>query len=246
MDKSEYQRMYNLESNFWWYKVLHELVDFTIRKNKPVDDIRVFDAGCGTGRMMEICQKYGRISGIDFSPEAVRFAKQRGLPNIEIGDLNDYTFEKDNYDGVICLDVLYHTGIRDDLAVVEKFHQTLKKGGILIINLPAFDYLKRSHDVVVHTKKRYRKKSFVNELKKIGFTIESSSYRLPHLYFIILISKLFRGNRKVNESESDLKELPSWLNALLIFFGRLENWWLKQGFSIPVGSSLFIIAKKTS
>jgi len=36
-----------------------------------------------------------------------------------------------------------------------------------------------------------------------------------------------------------------WLNKLLYNFGRLENWWLKLGFSIPVGSSLFIVARKT-
>lgn len=245
MDKSEYVRMYHLESNFWWYKVLHELVDFTIRKNKKEGGIRILDAGCGTGRMMEICQKYGTITGIDYSADAVSFAKKRGLNNVEIGDLNDYSFEKDTYDAVICLDVLYHTGIRNDLEVVEKFYQSLKKDGILIINLPAFDYLKRPHDIVVHTKKRYRKKAFVNELKETGFSIISSSYRMPHLYFIILISKLFRKERNLKEAESDLKELPVWLNTILLNFGRMENWWLGRGFSIPMGSSLFIVAKKT-
>ena len=244
MDKSEYLRMYTLESNFWWYKVLHELVDFTIRKNKKEGGIRILDAGCGTGRMMEICQKYGTITGIDYSADAVSFAKKRGLNNVEIGDLNNYQFENDTYDAVVCLDVLYHSAIQNDLAVVEKFYYTLKDEGILIINLPAFEYLKRSHDIVVHTKKRYRKKAFENDLKESGFSIVSSSYRMPHLYFIILISKLFRKGRNLKEVESDLKELPRWLNAILLNFGRLENWWIEQGFSIPMGSSLFIVAKK--
>lgn len=244
MDKSEYLRMYTLESNFWWYKVLHELVDFTVRKNKPPGDISMLDAGCGTGRMMEILQKYGIISGIDFSADAVSFAGKRDLKNVEIGDLNDWQFKNESYDAVICLDVLYHTGIRNDLAVVEKFYHSLKKDGILIINLPAFQYLIRPHDVVVHTKKRYRKKPFVHDLKEIGFSIVSSGYRMPHLYFIILLSKFFHKNSKSNESASDLKELPVWLNTLLLKFGRLENWWLKQGFSFPVGSSLFVVAKK--
>lgn len=244
MDKSEYVRMYHLESNFWWYKVLHELVDSTISKHKPDGEIRILDAGCGTGRMMEICQKYGTITGIDYSADAVNYAKKRGLDNIEIGDLNDYQFENDSYDMVVCLDVLYHSAIRNDLKVVEKLFHTLKEDGLLIINLPAFEYLKRSHDIVVHTKKRYRKKAFENELKEIGFSIESSSYRMPHLYFIILISKLLIGKSNSKKSESDLKELPVWLNTILLYFGRAENWWIGKRFTIPVGSSLFIIAKK--
>jgi len=244
MDKSEYQRMYTLESNFWWYKVLHELVDFTIRKNKGSESLKMFDAGCGTGRMIEIVGKYGTISGIDYSPDAIGFAKKRGLKNIEIGDLNNYDAGKDIYDVIVCLDVLYHTGIQNDLAVVEKLRQALKKDGLLILNLPAFDYLKRPHDEVVHTKRRYRKNIFVTALKKIGFSEIRSSYRMPHLYFIILISKLLRGKSNTKESESDLKELPGWLNTLLYKFGRIENWWLKQGFGFPVGSSLFVVAKK--
>lgn len=244
MEKSEYTRMYNLESNFWWYKILHELVDFTVGRNKQKGDVRILDAGCGTGRMMEILQKHGLVYGVDYSEDAVFFAKRRGLDNIDIGNLNDYYFENDSYNTVVCLDVLYHCDINDDLAVIRKLYNALQTDGILIINLPAFEYLKRPHDMVVHTKKRYRKKALVNDLREIGFSIVSASYRMPLLYFIILISKLFRGKNDAKKSESDLKELPVWLNTILLFLGRAENSVLKRGFCIPLGSSLFIVAKK--
>ena len=244
MDKNEYLKMYNLETNFWWYKVLHALVDSSIRKHKPSEPIRIFDAGCGTGRMMEICQKYGTVSGIDYSTDAVYFAKKRNLQNIELGDLNNYYFDNNRYDVVVSLDVLCHSAIENDLAVIEKFYHTLSHDGLLIINLPAFEYLKRGHDIAVHTKRRYRKRAFESELNKIGFTILQSSYRMPLLYFIILTSKLFGKTSKTQEAESDLKELPPWLNVCLFHFGRLENWFLKHGFSFPVGSSIFVIAQK--
>lgn len=76
MEKSEYLRMYKLESNFWWYKVLNELVDSTIGCYKPEGPINILDAGCGTGRMMEINQKYGTVTGIDYSEDAVTYAKK--------------------------------------------------------------------------------------------------------------------------------------------------------------------------
>jgi len=78
----------------------------------------------------------------------------------------------------------------------------------------------------------------------MGFTIINSSYRMPHLYFIILISKLFQRNSSSNESESDLQELPVWLNTMLLYLGRIENWWLSKKIGIPVGSSLYVVAKK--
>jgi 2-polyprenyl-3-methyl-5-hydroxy-6-metoxy-1,4-benzoquinol methylase len=244
MEKNEYTRMYNLESNFWWYRTLHELVDYTVGKNKHEGNIKILDAGCGTGRMMEILQKYGLVLGIDNSEEAVGYVKKRGLNNIVWGNLNDYCFENESYDTITCLDVLYHSDVENDSAIVKKFYDALKKDGILILNLPAFECLRRPHDITVHTKKRYRKREFVNELKESGFSVKSSSYRMPHLFFIILMTKLFSGKQQPEKSESDLKELPSWMNSILLYLGRIENGLLKRGFSIPVGSSLFVIAQK--
>lgn len=244
MEKSEYLRMYTLESDFWWYKVLHELVDSTIGRYKPEGPISILDAGCGTGRMLEINQKYGTVTGIDYSEDAVTYAKKRGLDNIFIGDLNNYPFEKNTYEVVVCLDVLYHSAIENDLAVVDRLRESLKNDGILIINVPAFDFLKRSHDQVVHTKKRYRRKVFVDELKAAGFSVLRSGYRMPHLFFIILLSKLISKEKVHAESESDLKEIPSWLNKLLFKCGRFENWCIRRGIVFPLGSSLFIVAKK--
>lgn len=244
MEKSEYTRMYALETSFWWYRVLHELVEDCIKKNKPEGLLHILDAGCGTGRMMEICQKYGKVEGIDYSEDAVQYARKRGLENVKLGDLNDVLLEPDTYDLIVSLDVLYHAAIKDDKAILDKFHNGLKHGGLLIINLPAFEYLKRSHDVVVHTKKRYRKKAFERELKEAGFSILTSSYRMPMLYFIILVSKLFHQKPQSQESESDLKALPVWLNQMLLTMGRFENWLIKHGIASPVGSSLFVVAKK--
>lgn len=244
MEKDEYTRMYTLETSFWWYRVLHELVEAIIQKQKQKDEIHILDAGCGTGRMMEICQKYGHVEGIDNSTYAVDYARKRGLEYVELGDLNEVQLKPNSYDIIVSLDVLYHAAIKDDRAILEKFYASLKEGGLLIINLPAFEYLKRSHDIVVHTKKRYRKKAFEKELQEAGFKSIHSSYRMPHLYFIILITKLFQPKPRVQASGSDLKEIPRWLNKLLLNMGRVENRLICHGIRMPVGSSLFVVAKK--
>jgi SAM-dependent methyltransferase len=244
MEKSEYYSMYELETSYWWYRVLHELVEFFVKKERKKKELLILDAGCGTGRMMEICSKYGNVTGIDFSTDAVALTKRRGIENVSIGDLNDYPLEKESFDIIICLDVLYHSGIHDDLAVAGKFLHGLKQDGILILNLPAFECLRRSHDEVVHTKKRYKKKSFVRDLENRGFSVLRATYRMPALFFIIIISKLITGKNRKKESESDLKEMPRWMNWLLLKLGKIENWWLKTGLTLPAGSSLFIVATK--
>jgi len=50
MEKSEYQHMYELESSYWWYKTLHNIVEKVIVKQKyEKSKTKILDAGCGTG-----------------------------------------------------------------------------------------------------------------------------------------------------------------------------------------------------
>ncbi len=245
MNRLEYINMYQQETSYWWYRTLHQLVKEYVLKNTKNRSDKIFDAGCGTGRILEILNEFGNSSGIDYSEEAISFARQRGLRNIEHGDLNTYSFEPNSLDVIISLDVLYHKGIQDDLKVVGKFHEALKPGGILILNLPAFESLRRSHDVVVHTRKRYHKSEFVNELNQLGFSIEKASYRLPYIYAVIRLEKILARKKNKNKG-SDLQTLPSWLNGLLYAIGTIENKTLIAGLNLPVGSSLFIVAKKQS
>lgn len=244
MNKSEYESIFRLENNFWWYKVLHCLVEDCVLEVGLNKNQNILDAGCGTGRMLEIIQYFGITTGIDYSPEAIRLAKTRGLQNLIQGDLNDYEFEEKCFDIIISLDVLYHAAIISDTNVLSKFYNSLKPGGVLILNLPAFEYLRRSHDIAVHTKRRYRKKELIKILESIGFKIIKASYRLPHLYLIILLSKFIDKLKSKKSSESDLKKIPDWINNLLFKLGSFENFLIKKRLYIPVGSSVFIVATK--
>ena len=242
MEKNEYKKMYNFENDYWWYKGLHELIIKNINKYSGNNNISIFDAGCGTGRMMELLNKFGEVSGIDYSKDAVRFSQKRGLKNVKVSDLNNWN-TTESYDVIICLDVLYHSGIKDDIEIIRKFYSALNNNGILILNNPAFNILRRNHDYVVHTKRRYLKSNTVKKIKGIGFEIEIATYRLPYLFLIILIKKLL-NNFFTNNAESDLVSLPDWFNEVLLTINRFENRLILCGINMPFGSSLFIIAKK--
>jgi 2-polyprenyl-3-methyl-5-hydroxy-6-metoxy-1,4-benzoquinol methylase len=151
--------MFKQENEYWWYRGLHKLVEYFIkelRKSKPA--ITLFDAGCGTGRMLEIAKRYATVSGVDFSEDAVAFCRERNLENVTRGDLNTWECQPELYDIVCSLDVLYHKNIINQQDVIDKFANALKPGGMLILNLPAFQCIYRNHDRAVHTARRYVKK----------------------------------------------------------------------------------------
>ncbi|MGD2087516.1 MAG: class I SAM-dependent methyltransferase [Candidatus Aminicenantes bacterium] len=247
MKKNEYHKMFEFENDYWWYRGLHELTRHYVvrfKHKKSNEELKILDAGCGTGRMMELLEGYGIVEGIDHWEEAIFLCKKRGLKNIQKGDLNTWEPPAEVYDVIISNDVIYISTIADDMAVVEKFHRALKKNGILILNLPAFKVLQRKHDIAVFGVRRYRKKMTLRQLKEIGFVPVHASYRLPPLFFIMLVQKYVVDRLSKGEVESDLKELPYFINSFLLWMHRLENKIITAGIPLPFGSSLFLVCRK--
>jgi SAM-dependent methyltransferase len=247
MKKNEYHKMFEYENRYWWYRGLHELTRRCVVKFKQAksnEELRILDAGCGTGRMMELLEGYGIVEGIDHWQEAISLCKKRGLKNVQKGDLNTWDPPADTYDVIISNDVIYISTIKDDMAVVGKFHRGLKQDGILILNLPAFKVLERKHDIAVFGVRRYRKKRMLEQLREIGFVPVRASYRLPSLFFVILLQKYVVDRLSKGDEESDLRELPSFINSFLLWMNRLENKIITAGIPLPFGSSIFFVCKK--
>lgn len=244
--------MFVFESDYWWYRGLHELVEYYVNKvrkqkqqNHEENPIRIFDAGCGTGRLMELLSKHGTVTGIDYAEEAVTFCRQRGIPNVSVADLNQWRPEPGAYHIVVSNDVLCNSGVEDDAAVIEKFNEALVPGGHLILNLPAFKCLCRKHDIAVFGKRRYRKKKTTAMLKEMGFDVVAANYRLPALFLVIILQKyLIESFQKDTEATSDLKTIPKGINKLLLFLNRIENRIIRMGIPQFFGSSLFLVCRK--
>ncbi len=238
--------MFKLESVHWWYRGLHDLMERVVRRLSSGKRLKILDAGCGTGRMMEVLSKYGDVTGIDRSPDAIGFCSRRGLTNLKTEDLNTWDPPRSEYDMIVSNDVLSDASIESEIDIVQKFSTALKTKGYLVMNLPAFDSLKRGHDQAVSTKRRFRKRNIIPALDRAGFRILKSGYRLPLLFvFIFLRKKVSVFRTKKEAAVSDLFfPLPSLLNEFLFSLHRFENLLFVSGVSFFPGSSLFLICQK--
>ena len=236
--------MYELESAHWWFRSLHELVIGYLDKNHK-KNFCILDAGCGTGRLMFQMKSLGDITGFDFRNTALSYCRKRGLKNAKLVDLNIWNAIENQFDYVISLDVVSDQGIKDDTLILKKFHKTLKPGGKLLLHVPAFPILKRSHDKAATIRKRYLRNEIEVIAKEVGFTPIQVQYRLSFALPLFLISKLLESiitSRK--GSTSDMFALPSFANGLLLKLSRWENAVLKHGISLPWGTSIFSILQK--
>lgn len=250
MNEREYHVMFRVEDSHWWYVALHELVMRVVaREAASRDPLAILDVGCGTGRLCQLMQSFGQVSGCDVAGQALVFCRQRGI-EVFPADLNDVDLGEARYDVITAIDVLYHRAIRDDIPIFASLFRALKPGGVLILNLVAFELLRSTHDLAVHTRERYTRGPLLARLASAGFSVEIASYRLALLFPVIALVRLgkrwrHRGRIPAEAVPSDLRLPPPLLNRLLLGLVRLENRLIGR-YPLPVGTSLFAVARKPS
>lgn len=247
LNEREYDILYRVEEQHWWYVALHELVvRFVAREAAGRGPLAILDAGCGTGRLGQLLQPFGRVVGCDLSPRALDYSRRRGL-DVFAADLNTAELGEGRYDVVTAIDVLYHRAVADDLPVLQRLERALKPGGVLILNLVAHEFLRSPHDLAVHTRKRYTRGGFLPLLAQAGLATEKASYRLGFLFLPIagyrLARRLLQAGADPSRVASDVHLPPAAVNLLLLGLARAENRRIERG-TLPLGTSLFVVARK--
>jgi SAM-dependent methyltransferase len=244
MEKQEYQIMYETENKHWWYLGIQNLIKNQIQKYfKYKTNLSILDAGCGTGGNLLLLSKYGKACGLDISPLAIKYCKQRGLINIKKGSILKLPYKKNRFYLIVCMSVLYHKKVISDKKALLEFKKVLKKKGFLFGLVPALNFLESDHDKRVHTARRYTKKEITELLESTGFKIKKNTY--SHFFvlpLIILKRKIFKSISLYSDRSSDLFIPPKFLNNFLFFILKIENIIL-EAFNLPIGNSIFFVAQ---
>lgn len=237
--------MFNIEDDYWWYVGLRQLVRSYMEAIDKKNHLRVLDAGCGTGGMSTVLKAYSPYA-IDYSQEAIFYCKSRKIENIARASVCCMPFKNSLFDVVISLDVLYHMNVTDDVDTLKEINRVIDKKGVLLLHLPAYNFLRSRHDEAVHTKRRYTVKELKQKVEVAGFEIETITYRNIFLFPIAvtrrILEKLFLSNEK--QTESELKPLSPFVNNIFTRILLFENKLIKSGISFPFGLSIYCVARK--
>ncbi len=247
MQSSEYEDMYKSEDKLWWYVGLRDVIEFYTKKNlgNP-HDMKILDAGCGTGKNMEFLKSKGyQVEGIDVSEEALDFCRKRGLANVKLGSVDKIPYKDCTFDAVLCMDVL---GLLDKNAqkrAVSELVRVIKPGGLVILNSAALEMLRSQHDDVCNLKTRFSAKDIRQLFLPSKIELVKLSYRVfllfPFIATIKIVKQLLKRVTKKSVTDQNLPISP--LNWLLQKTQLLENRILR-GINFPWGSSIFVVARK--
>lgn len=249
MQTAEYDRMFALEDRYWWFVGRRRLALRLLKKalgvapppltpasSGPV----VLDLGCGTGVIASELAQWSHPVGLDMSPQALAYCRQRGVEDLVLANGEALPIRSDSVDAVLALDIFEH--IQDDRAAFAEAFRVLRPGGVLVLSVPAFRWLWGPHDVALMHHRRYTRPEVRSCLQEAGFQVGRLSYSVFFLFPIVVLiralEKLRRGPAKAN-----LPQVPEWMNAMLIDLQDVEARWI-ESIALPWGSSVIAVARK--
>ncbi|HEX2521142.1 MAG TPA: class I SAM-dependent methyltransferase [Terriglobia bacterium] len=248
MQLDEYRKMYALEENFWWYRGMLRITKQILQRHfQPGGDIRILDAGCGTGKMLVELEGYAlkHPVGFDFSAEAVKFLKLRGVANVLQASTTDIPFKSESFDLVTSFDVLCQLPGEGDRRALQEFHRVLKPGGMIYVRLPANPWLFATHDRCSLTVRRYDRSDLVAKVEQAGFRILKASYANFFLFPVFAFKRLVLERFGIFSDSSDLRPVPAVLNRILEIPLTIESRFLAfSSVRFPCGVSLVCFAQK--
>jgi SAM-dependent methyltransferase len=243
MNHEEYEVMYQVEDHHWWYQGMQHITCRLLdREVGRTGQLRILDAGCGTGAVLKYLQPYGQTSGFDFAAEALRFSKQRGHGQLSQASVMQLPYADRIFDLITSFDVICEIGVEESQALRE-FARVLKPNGDLLLRLPAYHWMRGQHDVAVHVRHRFTAGELRSKLTAAGLTPVRISYANTFLFPIAALKRLSERVFPPKQSGSDLTLNPGPLNKIFQALLSAEAP-LITGPGLPFGLTVIAFARK--
>ena len=242
MDPALYDQHARLEDTHWWFLGRRRLVLAELARFAGANVGRILDIGCGTGGMLPHYAAFGTACGLDPSEEAQAACQKRGVPFVR-GSGTQLPFADGSIDVITALDVVEH--VPDDRGLLRELRRVLRPGGLLLLTVPAYQFLWSQHDVFNHHQRRYRRSRLEALVRSSGYEIAKLSYYNTTLFPAAMLRK---ATMRVNKNSaapaaSHLDEVRAPLNTLLRWVMTAEQPLIER-FDMPFGASIICAARR--
>ena len=239
MDLKEERLLGDNIASHWYYvskgKVLQKLL-------RGIQADVMVDVGAGSGifsRLLlasKICKhaicidtNYESEKTETFSYGQIHYARQINIAECDL---------------ILMMDVLEH--VDDDAALLHQFVKQLRYGGLIVITVPAFQFLWSGHDDFLEHRRRYTLRDLEHLVNKEGLEIINGRYFYGLLFPIVAVIRLC--NRlalrvRNQQASSALKTYPMFLNAILIRLHDIERY-LIMPINRAFGLTVVCLARK--
>ncbi|HEX2273118.1 MAG TPA: glycosyltransferase [Acidimicrobiales bacterium] len=236
-DDDAIDRMAASEAGHWWYVAKRRLVADSLRSLGCSG--RCLDVGCGGGATLAEMEGSMSAFGADVSELALSHAHSRWVERLVKADGGLLPFADGAFDAVLALDVIEHTS-RPEL-ILQECRRVLAPGGVLVVTVPAFQWMWSYADHVLGHYRRYTRDQLACEMESAGYVLLRTSYFHS---WLLPVAWLFRKARALlgrTESADDFM-VAGPVNTFLSKVCDLERRLLARR-DLPFGLSVLGLAR---
>ncbi len=239
-------KLYNFEKKHFWFHHRKKIILSYLKKFVPNRNVSILEIGAGTGNIAGeiISSGYKNYSVGELHVSGLEYAKTYGCSKLYQFDVYSSPF-KNHFDVICMFDVLEH--LTEDEKVLKTLNDMLKPGGLVILTLPAFNFLWCNIDAVSGHKKRYIREDIKSLSSKTKFSILKNKYFFSNIFPFLILRSLInkKASKKTIEDSTGLKISP-FFNTLMKLFCFHEYVFFRNISTIPGGSIIAVLKKDKS
>jgi SAM-dependent methyltransferase len=240
----DYEFLFDIEEHFWWFVAMRRITDTILARQLQGARLTILDAGCGTGFNLLHFEKAGHAAyGFDYAREAVSAVQRREFRKVVRASITDIPYSADTFDLAYSFEVIDE--VSDSDRAIRELFRVLKPGGRLLLRLPAFDWLRSSHDTDIGTLHRYTLAEMEKKLRLAGFRVQRATYANCLLFPVVGLRRLLK-HAGIGVG-TDTKPLPAglrWLDPVFRTVLGFEAGWIGSNLKLPFGLSAICYAEK--
>ena len=243
IDPFLYDGIIGIEEKHFWMVARNKLVLRVFDKYVNREDA-IVEIGAGTANVTRYLKEngYDNISIGDVHLKALEYGGKYGVKRRYQFDIVKAPFSE-HFDVVGMFDVLEHTD--DDFAVAKSVYKMLKKGGKIILTVPAHMWLWSREDAIPSHRRRYEVDQLKDLFERSGFKVLEVSAFFISILPLLYLRRLINKDNGVVKDE-DLKNRFRVNPVLNFILGKILTLEVKllSNISLKYGGSILLVGEK--
>ncbi|HEV3225956.1 MAG TPA: class I SAM-dependent methyltransferase [Acidimicrobiales bacterium] len=245
-DAAYFETMARHARTHWWYEGRRALVHEALA-SATIPPGLVLDVGCGTGDNLDMLSAAtGRAAlGTDLSTDALQHARRGPAGGVRtVIALAEALPVADEVCGLVTsMDVVEH--LDDDYRGLREYRRVLVSHGVLLLTVPAYQWLWGEHDVRAAHRRRYRLRGLVAVVEASGFEVLHTTYYNSFLVPAAAALRRTPLRRVVKETDEEVGNASPFVSGVMSRLSTIERRVAARR-SVPFGLSILLVGRRSN
>ena len=243
MDAASYQQ-YLQETGDWLKSARTRLLAHLIERHRPrIEQLESIEVGAGAGQNLPTLARFGTVDAIEVNPLGRDAIRSRNIARDVFAEPVPFALDR-RYDVACALDVVEH--LEDDVGALQWMARLLRPGGVLVVTVPAYQWLFSDHDRALQHYRRYTRARLLAALPKELEPVTSGYF--THFAFPLALAArtAWALRRRLRPGAPAKQSSPRGGLATTLLGGlhAAELGLIARGYQPPFGLSVYLVARR--